>query len=256
MNLPKIWIPVCLFLPLAMACSGNSDGTKTATDSLAISGSPGIQQLAADEQSEGWQLLFNGQDLAQWRSVKHDNFPSEGWVIEEGALVLDGKGGDIVTREKYSDFELTWDFKLTHGANSGIKYFVDSISHQETGKAVINGPEYQIIDDLNYEGIKDDPNGVSSTGSLYLIYAPENKILNPEGEWNHARILSKDNHVEHWLNGKKVVEYEKGSADFLKRMNETKFKDYPNYGQVAEGHILITDHNDRVFFKDIRIRRL
>lgn len=257
MKLQRIWIPVYSFLFFAMACSGNSGTEKTAVDSLSANAdSPSVQELTADERSEGWELLFDGQDLSHWRSIKNENFPSEGWGIEEGALVLDGEGGDIITREKYGDFELTWDFKLTHEANSGIKYFVDSINHHETGKAVINGPEYQIIDDLNHEGIKDDPNGLSSTGSLYLIYAPENKTLNPEGEWNHARIISKDKHVEHWLNGKKVVEYEKGSADFLKRMNETKFKDYPNYGQVPEGHILITDHHDRVFFKNMRIRRL
>src|SRR5690606_23632934 len=128
--------------------------------------------------------------------------------------------------------------------------------HQETGQIAFNGPEFQIIDDTNHEAIKDDPNGLSSTASLYLLYAPQNKTLKSAGEWNEARIVAKAGQVEHWLNGTKVLSYERGSEDYLRRMFKTKFKDYPDYGQAEEGHILITDHQDRVFFRNIRIRRL
>src|SRR5690606_3671632 len=183
-----------------------------------------------------------------------ESFPSDAWVIEDGALVLEKKGGNIITKEKYGDFELAWEFKLTPEANSGIKYFVDNIDNN-TGKTAFNGPEYQIIDDFNHTEIKKDPHGTSSTGAMYLLYAPENKALNPAGEWNKGKIVAKGNHVEHWLNGTKVVSYERGSKDYLERMAETKFKDYPDYGQVQEGHLMLTDHGDQVYFRDIRVRR-
>ena len=246
----------CLLLFLAMGCSDNTGNNQSAPESTAQSQAPLDGLLLTDqEKSEGWELLFDGENLDHWRSVTSDTFPG-GWEIEDGSLVLNGNGGNIITQEKYGNFELTWEFNLTEGANSGIKYFVDSITHRISGETVTNGPEYQIIDDLNYEGIKDDPNGLSSTGSLYLLYAPENKTLRPAGEWNQSRIIANNGQIEHWLNGKKVVGYEKGSADFKRKIAETKFKDYPDYGLVSEGHILLTDHQDRVFFRNIRIRRL
>ncbi len=245
----------CFLIFIAMACSGTS-GNEQSSEETSANNAASSHLLTDKEKNEGWELLFDGENLDRWRSVKSDSFPSHAWVIEDGALVLNGRGGDIITREKYRDFELTWEFNLTEGANSGIKYFVDSISHGETGKTVLNGPEYQIIDDLNHEAIKDDPNGLSSTASFYLLYAPENKTLYPAGEWNEARIIAKGDQVEHWLNGTKVLDYQKGSKDFQEKLAETKFKDYPEYGLVPEGHILITDHKDRVFFRNIRIRRL
>jgi hypothetical protein len=255
------WTSLLAFLPFLLSCSGSSDKENNGQNDLSKV-SNGEEQannspvmLTDKEKAEGWEMLFNGEDLQRWRSVKNDSVPSDAWVIEEGSLVLAKKGGDIVTREKYGDFELAWDFKLTEGANSGIKYFVDTLYHTN-GDFVINGPEYQIIDDLNYEGIKDDPNGVSSTASLYLLYAPENKTLNPAGQWNQSRIVARGNQVEHWLNGIKVVRYERGSNDFKEKMASTKFKDYPEYGQVKQGHILLTDHGDKVYFRNIKIRRL
>ncbi|MEX2591916.1 MAG: DUF1080 domain-containing protein [Anditalea sp.] len=253
-----------IFLPLIISCSGSdsSDNDNQKQEGITNSMNEGnrtdenLITLTEQEKSEGWELLFDGEDLQKWRSVKSETFPSDAWVIEEGSLVLAERGGDIVTREKYGDFELAWDFKLTHGANSGIKYFVDSITNKSNGNVVINGPEYQIIDDLNHDEIKKDPNGLSSTGALYLLYAPENKTLNPADQWNHARIIAKGNQVEHWLNGTKVVSYQRGSKGFMDKMEETKFKDYPDYGQIPEGHILLTDHHDKVFFRNIRIRRL
>jgi hypothetical protein len=253
-----------VFLSFLCSCSGSgsSDNENQELEGITNSMNEGnptdgnLVTLTEEEKSEGWELLFDGEDLQKWRSVKSETFPSDAWVIEDGSLVLAERGGDIVTREKYGDFELAWDFKLTKGANSGIKYFVDSITNKSNGNVVVNGPEYQIIDDLNYDEIKEEPNGLSSTGALYLLYAPENKDLNPAGEWNHARIIAKGNQVEHWLNGTQLLSYERGSKDFLNKMAETKFKDYPDYGQVPEGHILLTDHQDKVYFRNIRVRRL
>jgi len=253
----RIEIPALLFL--MMACSGptatDQGNQDVAADEVAQGGDK-VNTLSESERSEGWELLFDGKNLDKWRSEKGETFPSEAWVIKDGALVLEQKGGNIITREKYGDFELVWEFNLTSEANSGIKYFVDTIDNNSTGKPAFNGPEYQIIDDFNHSQIKEDPHGLSSTGSVYLLYAPENKTLNPAGEWNEARIVAKGNHVEHWLNGKKLVTYERGGQDFLERMAETKFKDYPDYGQVREGHIMLTDHGDQVYFRNIRVRRL
>jgi hypothetical protein len=212
--------------------------------------------ISCQKQDSGWEILFDGNSVEKWRGKTQQEFPATGWKVENGLLFLDGKGGDIVTREKYGDFELIFEFNLTTGANSGIKYFVDTVVNRETGQKMINGPEYQIIDDYGHPGIKNDPNGLSSTASTYLLYAPENKKLNPPGEWNTGSIVAKGDKVEHWLNGIKVVEYIRGSKDFLERKAETKFKDDVNYGEFKSGHILLTDHNDLVYFRNIKIRKL
>ncbi len=215
-------------------------------------------ETAGDKvQSDNWEVLFDGSGVENWRGKMEEGFPSKGWKIENDMLFLAEKGGgDIITKNKYSDFELMFQFKLTEGANSGIKYFVGTLVEKETGNEIMNGPEYQIIDDYNNEHVKEDPNGLSSTGSAYLLYAPENKKLNPPGEWNTGRIIAKNGSVEHWLNGVRVVKYKRGSKDFLERKAETKFKNDQNYGELESGHILLTDHNDTVYFKDIKIRSL
>lgn len=204
-----------------------------------------------------WEVLFDGENTGKWISVKSGEFPSKGWEIKDGALFPNKeKGGDIITREKYGDFELVLDFKLTEKANGGIKYFVDSVTNEETGKTSMNGLEYQIIDDYNHPEISKNPHGESSTASLYLVYPPVNKTLNPPGQWNHVKIRAKGKHVEHWLNGVKVVSYKKGSKDFRNRMAKTKFHVYKNYGELREGHIILTEHGDVVYYKNIKVRRL
>lgn len=216
-----------------------------------------VEIISRKIQSEKWEILFDGTGVEKWRGKLLDEFPEKGWKIENGLLFLAEKGGgDIITKEKYSDFELVFQFNLTEGANSGIKYFVGTIVNRETGSEMINGPEYQIIDDYNNTHVKDDPNGLSSTASAYLLYAPKNKKLNPPGQWNTGRIVAKNGRVEHWLNGTRVVKYKRGSKDFLKRKEETKFKNDVDYGELESGHILLTDHNDVVYFKEIKIRSL
>lgn len=206
----------------------------------------------------GWEMLFDGNNLNRWRSAAKDTLPSGGWVIENGVLsVLKGRtGGDIITRDTYGSFELTLDFKLTKAANSGIKYLVNKIQNSESKKSSFMGIEYQIIDDVGYSAVKILPRSEISTGAVYLLYPPHNKTLLPPGQWNQLRIVVKGKHGEHWLNGKKLAEYERGSKDFREKVAKTKFKDYPDYAVADEGRILIQDHGDQVSYRNIKIRRL
>ncbi|QNL49218.1 DUF1080 domain-containing protein [Olivibacter sp. SDN3] len=216
-------------------------------------------RLTAKEKADGWELLFDGVDPSiRWRSVNGDDFPQEGWTIEKESLKIlpGGRGKDIISREEFSDFELTLDFKLTKSANSGVKYFVNELQSAKSNKIVFNGPEFQIIDDFNHPEVKSDQDGKGSTGALYLIYAPEDKELKAVGKWNTMRIVSNGGSVEHWLNGKKVVDYKLGSEEFRNLIETTKFKEYRNYGETASGHLILQDHNDAVFFRNIKVRRL
>lgn len=206
-----------------------------------------------------WEVLFDGKNTDKWRSADSDTFPSKVWAAEGGNLFVKDNinGVDIITREEYNNFELVFDFNMTVAANSGIKYFVQKIQNKNTGEMTWNGPEYQIIDDDNNPAVKNNKHPEGSTAALYLLYPPKNKKLYSAGQWNKAKIIVKGNHVEHWLNGLKVVSYERGSSDFRQRMAQTKFKDYDNYGELPGGHIMLTDHEgDKVYFKNIRIKRL
>ena len=217
-------------------------------------------KLTIDEVKKGWKLLWDGETTNGWRGGKLDEFPENGWKIENGELTVlasgggeSTAGGDIVTKESYSDFELTVDFKLTPGANSGIKYYVDTNLNKGAGSSI--GLEYQILDDdLHPDAKLGSHEGSRTVSSLYdLIQADINKPINPIGEWNTAYIISKDNHVEHWLNGAKVLEYERKSDDYLKLVSESKYKKWPNFGALDKGQILLQDHGDLVSFKNVKI---
>jgi hypothetical protein len=218
-----------------------------------------LPQKSINKESGGWEVLFNGKSTDKWRSTKGDTFPSSSWTVAANTLSVanHSKGEDIITKEQYSSFDLRFNFKLTFEANSGVKYFVEKIRNNETGQMEWNGLEYQIIDDFNNIAVKDHKHPSGSTAALYLVYAPTNKKLLPAGKWNSARIVAAGSHVEHWLNGVKVVSYTRGTADFRNRMTATKFKEYNNYGEVPMGHIMLTDHEgDKVYFSNIRIKRL
>ncbi|MFD2291124.1 DUF1080 domain-containing protein [Mariniflexile gromovii] len=217
--------------------------------------------LTVDEAKNGWKLLWDGKTTNGWRGAKLDAFPAEGWKIEDGVLsVLSSggaesrAGGDIVTNELFGDFELSVDFKLTPGANSGIKYYVDTEINKGDGSSI--GLEYQILDDdLHPDAKLGNHEGSRTVSSLYdLIKADVNKPINPVGEWNTAYIISKNNHVEHWLNGVKVLEYERKSDDYRKLVSESKYVKWPNFGELDKGQILLQDHGDLVSFKNIKIR--
>jgi len=218
--------------------------------------------LTQAEKKEGWVLLFDGHDTNKWRKVYGDTFPAQDWIVKDGALTVQksngqqgGSGGSIVTKNTYSDFELKLDFKLTKGANSGIKYFVvedpDYFKGEDpAGRGI--GLEYQIIDDA-----RPDVHENNSTASLYDMIVPSsNKSLKPIGAWNHARIVSKGHHVEHWLNGEKVLEYQRGSQKFRSLVRKSKYHKYRKFGLAPEGHILLQDHGSTVSYRNIKIRKL
>jgi hypothetical protein len=245
---------------LTQADAGNLHHTENNTLSYretAISGKHYSDTLPGN--LKDWEILFDGKNTDKWRGTNDESFPSDAWTVEDGSLFVKDHttGKDIITRDKYSNFELVFDFKLTNAANSGIKYFVDKIRNNKSGDMVWNGPEYQIIDDYNNPAVKGHKHDVGSTASYYLVYAPKNKHLKPAGQWNHGKIIAIGNHVEHWLNGVKVVSYERGSADCRQRISATKFNNYDHYGELPSGHIMLTDHDgDKVYFRNIKIRRI
>jgi len=218
-------------------------------------------KLTIDEKKKGWKLLWDGETTNGWRGAKLEEFPENGWQIEDGVLSVlssggaeSNAGGDIVTKEQFGDFELKVDFKLTPGANSGIKYYVDTNLNKGAGSSI--GLEYQILDDdLHPDAKLGNHDGSRTVSSLYdLIQADVNKPIKPIGEWNTAHIISKNNHVEHWLNGTKVLEYERKSDDYKKLVSESKYAKWPNFGELDKGEILLQDHGDFVSFKNVKIR--
>lgn len=225
-----------------------------------------VNDLTEQEHSEGWRLLFDGQSTDQWRGAKLDDFPAKGWEVADGELrVLAGNGGestnggDIVTKDQFSDFELVFEFKPTEGANSGVKYFVDPDLNKSGGSAI--GLEFQILDDERHPDAKAGVNGNRTIGSLYdLIPAKPIDVQRRKdyriGDWNRGRIKVKDGKVEHWLNGYKVVEYDRFSQMFDALVDNSKYKDWKNFGQWPQGPILLQDHGDAVAFRSIKIRQL
>lgn len=227
--------------------------------------------VSEHQQAQGWRLLWDGHSQDGWRSAREDNFPSHGWFIHDGMLVVhenggeeSAGGGDIITRQRYANFELSAEFRRTPGCNSGIKIFVqpnispiDKITGQPTGKGSAIGLEFQILDDDRHPDAKLGHNGDRRLASLYdLIPAPEDKVIWPMGQWNTAHIIAHGQHVEFWLNGHKTVEFERGSPDFRARVAASKFHNIPNFGEWADGHILLQEHGSEVAFRNILIRDL
>jgi hypothetical protein len=217
--------------------------------------------LSTEEISAGWKLLFDGRTLSGWRGAFMDSLPERGWEVRDGTLIVQESGGgeaafggDIVTIDEYSNFELTVDFKLTEGANSGIKYFVIEAEPGTPGSA--KGLEYQLLDDARHPDANLGLRGNRTCASLYDLIPAEHKKMNPAGAWNTARILVKGPHVEHWLNGEKVLEFERGGSEFFAHKAQSKFKDIPGFGEYPSGHILLQDHGNRVYFRNIKIRVL
>lgn len=211
-------------------------------------------RLTDREVKNGWQLLWDGKTNTGWRGYNKPTFPESGWEMKDGVLTVlppqgqTKSGGDIITEKTFRNFELMVDFLYTPGANSGIKYFID-------GKTNV-GCEYQILDDKLHPDAKAGINGNRTLASLYDLITPKNIRDNGPNQWNRAIIIVKGNHVEHWLNGQMTVSYERGDAAWKALVATSKFKDTPNFGEAAEGHILLQEHGNRVSFKNIKIREI
>ena len=216
--------------------------------------------LTADEQSAGWKLLFDGKSAEGWRGFQKKEFPGKSWSVTDGSLICSKegpRGGDIITTGQYSDFEFACEWKISEGANSGIKYFVDEERKDKKGKLLTSAVahEYQILDDDAPAWVKLHPQ--SKTGSFYEVLPPvANKTLKPVGEWNSTRIVVQGKHVEHWLNGVKVLEYETDGAPAAAGIASSKFKDVPGFAANIKTPILLQDHGGGVWFRNLKIREL
>jgi hypothetical protein len=215
------------------ACAQSPDDPNTLTDA---------------ERAEGWRLLFDGSTLDGWRGYGGGDAPA-GWVVEDGTLTLAGEGGDLVTEEQFGDFELSLEWNIEEGGNSGVFYrAIEGLDWIYQG-----APEMQILDDANHA---DGQAEITSAGSNFGLHAVPRGIVRPAGEWNESRVVVRGDHVEHWLNGVRVVEYELGSDDWAQRVANSKFSAWPEYGRAARGHIGLQDHGNRVWFRAIKIRPL
>jgi hypothetical protein len=215
--------------------------------------------LTEREKKEGWKLLWDGKTTNGWRSAKSNKFPEGGWYIKDGALSTVESGGkesaaagDIVTIDKYKNFELSVDFNYKPGANSGIKYFVDTELNKGEGSAI--GCEYQIIDDRENPVTKRKIDAKHSLACLYELIEPLPKRDNGPDQWNRATIIVNGNHVEHWLNGFKTVEYERGNDAWRALVAKSKYKVWPKFGEASEGNILLQEHGNACSFKNVKIR--
>ena len=198
-----------------------------------------------------WIVLFDGTSTDAWRGYQRQDFPSDGWKIENGSLktIVGGDQCDIITKEKYSDFELDLEWRVAPGGNSGIFYRAT----EDYPAMWQSAPEMQVLDDSLHP---DGKNSKTSAGSLYDLIAPTNKVLRPVGEYNQVRILVQGNHVEQWLNGVKIVEYELGSEMLQNLIAESKFKDFSEFAKAKAGFIGLQHHGQEVWYRDIRIRAL
>jgi hypothetical protein len=233
------------------SCTDQSTSTISSTDSTHLE----TDSTMKDKHGK-WISLFDGKTLNGWHAF---NKPGEikNWTIEDSAMVCLGAakgdtGGDIVTDNEYENFELTWDWKITKGGNSGVMYHV--VENSKYKAPYETGPEYQLIDDIDFPGKLEE---WQKTGADYAMNTTnDKKKVNPVGEWNTSKIVYNNGHVEHWLNGEKVVEFEAGNEAWLKEKNTGKWKDFPDYGITKKGRIALQDHGNKAYFKNIMIREL
>ena len=198
-----------------------------------------------------WQVLFDGKSTDAWRCYNRDSFPDKGWKVEGGLLktIVGGDRCDLVTKEKYQDFELELEWRVSPGGNSGVFYHVA----EGPPNSFETGPEMQVLDDERHRDGKDPK---TSAGALYGLLAPANKTLRPVGRFNKARLVARRGHVEHWLNGRKIVEYDLGGDSLKALIAASKFKGMPRFAREASGHVALQHHGEEVWYRKIRIRRL
>lgn len=211
----------------------------------------GPNTLTADQTAQGWRLLFNGTDLTGWKGYKKDA-PGEAWKVEDGALALTAGGaGDIMTAEEFGPFELSLEWKISPNGNSGIIYLINEVDGAEN--TYNTGPEMQVLDN---DGHADGKFPSHRAGALYDIEVPPDGAVKPVGEWNEAVVRFTGSEIEHWLNGKLVSESSYGDDAWKKKVAASKFKQWPQFGTFAKGHIALQDHGDKVWYRNIKIRAL
>lgn len=245
---------------ISLSCTSEQESSSI------LQSAPQLNTLTDTEKAEGWILLFDGKTFNGWRGLGRDGIPEGHWVIGEGAikkvpsrdvpLQEDGqplKGGDIMTTRSFENFELYLEWKISPAGNSGIKYNVsEEMSISYPPKYAALGFEYQILDDENHPDAKMGTNRTAA--SLYDLIAPEGKFLEHVGEFNTTRIIFRGNRGEHWLNGVKVLEYELGTPRMDALLAASKYKNIPGFGKKRKGHIVLQDHTDAVWFRNIKIR--
>ena len=216
------------------------------------------QQVKNDNTKRRQIILFDGKSTDLWKDIKSDQFPGNGWIVKDGVLTVLAKtnsqegGHDIVTKEQFSNFELELDVRLSEGANSGIKYMV--INSYPGAEGQYLGLEYQLIDNERHEDALLGRNGNRKMATLYdILPARENIKINPPGEWNKVKIIVDGNRVEHWLNGEKVIEYDRSLDCFKELVRLSKYNKLANFGGQGKGHILLQGHGNEVSFRDIKI---
>lgn len=219
-----------------------------ATAACPAAQSPPLNQLTDAERAAGWRLLFDGRTTAGWRGFRRETMP-EGWQVADGALTRVADGGDIITIEQFENFELALEWKVAPGGNSGIFYRAS----EETDRIYESAPEMQVLDDARH---RDGQSRLTSAGANYGLHASPEGLVKPAGEWNHARVLVNGGHVEHWLNGVKVVEYELWTPQWEWLVKGSKFAEWPPYGRAKRGHVGLQDHGDWVAYRNIKIREL
>lgn len=217
--------------------------------------------LTSDEKADGWVLLFNGENLDGWRDYNGDSL-TNGWTVVDGCIQASGEGADesgyIVTDKKYENFELSWDWKLTHGGNSGMLYHV--VENPKFKVPYVTGPEYQLIDNEGWEEVN-APAKLEEWQKLgvdYAMHLPDSSKMkvNPQGEWNNSKIVFDNGHVEHWLNGEKILEFEAWTDDWFEKKASGKWGNATEYGLAHEGVICLQDHGDPASFRNIKIKEL
>lgn len=209
---------------------------------------PAQNTLSAADKAAGWQLLFDGRTLDGWRGYRRDTVPDAGWEVRDGTLrtIPKVKGVDLITRKTFHDFEFSWEWRVAPGGNNGVKYFVTE------ERPASPGHEYQMIDETGYPG-KLGPN--QRTADFYdVLPAAADKPVRPGGEWNTSLIVVRGTHVEHWLNGKKVLTYELGSEAVKAGIEKSKFKGHPGFGERIDGHLMLTYHQDECWYRNLKIR--
>lgn len=244
------YVLAVVVLPLLVSCKSEKKSDAKTFEEAVIS-----ESLESE-----WISLFDGKTLNGWKQYGLDNI-TDMWSVEDGMIVCNGEGGheadgkkrgSLITTDQFDNFELELDWKISPEGNSGILYHI--VEKPEYAHAFDTGPEYQLLDDVNFPS---PVKKVQETAAAYDMYpAKADKKLNPAGEWNSTRFVYDHGHVEHWLNGEKVVEYDEGSDDWKARYEKSKWVDYPGWNKYKKGAIGLQDHGSKIWFKNIRVKKL